>query len=73
MKTIHKRQHRLLVQNLLAARQAAGMTQRDAAKKFGCGQDLIVRLEAGERRIDVIELKQFAEIYGVAFTKLLPW
>lgn len=40
---------------LLAMRQKAGLTQRDLAKKLGREHSFVWRIEAGERRLDVIE------------------
>lgn len=57
---------------LRAARKAAGLTQADVARAFGRTQGAISKMEAGEIRIDPIELQRFAELYGVEVTALLP-
>ncbi|MAX27018.1 MAG: transcriptional regulator [Phycisphaeraceae bacterium] len=33
----------------------AGMTQRDLAKELGCPQNTVLRLEQGQRRVDMME------------------
>jgi transcriptional regulator with XRE-family HTH domain len=58
--------------NLVRAREAAGLTQRQAASKMGRAQSFIAKSESGERRVDAIELIQFASAYGVAVSTLLP-
>ena len=50
---------------LRAAREKAGLTQRDAARRLGKSQAYVWKSEVGERRVDVVEMKQFAEIYEV--------
>lgn len=47
------------------SRESAGMTPAEAARRLGKRQAFVWKSEVGERRVDVIELKQFAELYGV--------
>ena len=55
-KTIRSNGHEALCQALIAARQAAGLTQAELAQRLQCHQSLVARIESGERRIDVVEL-----------------
>ncbi|MCC6602814.1 MAG: helix-turn-helix transcriptional regulator [Anaerolineae bacterium] len=61
----HEKQYRLLLSRLLQARLDAGLTQMEVAEKLGKPQSFVSRSETGARRIDVIELKAFAQIYDV--------
>ena len=45
-------------------RKEAGIRQVQLAKKLKRSQTWIARLESGERRIDVIELIELAEVIG---------
>lgn len=54
-----------LRKRLKEARERAGLTQREAAIKLGRNQTYVWKSEIGERRVDAIELKEFAEAYGV--------
>jgi transcriptional regulator with XRE-family HTH domain len=57
---------------LRKARKAAGLTQAEVARAFGRTQGAVSKMEAGEIRIDPIELQRFAKLYSVEVTALLP-
>lgn len=61
-----------LRKRLREARLAAGLTQVEAGERLGRNQQHINRCEAGDRRIDAIELLDFAAIYGCELDDLLP-
>ncbi len=48
---------------LVQARQEAGLTQVEVAKRLGRPNSFISKCELGERRVDVVELRQLALIY----------
>ncbi|MGD0336203.1 MAG: helix-turn-helix transcriptional regulator [Candidatus Omnitrophota bacterium] len=62
-KTIYSEGHKALVKKLIEAREARKLRQEDAAKLLGRTQSYISKIEAGQRRIDLIQLKEFAKIY----------
>ena len=62
-KTIYSEGHRTLVKKLIGAREAKKLRQEDVAKLLGRTQSYISKIEAGQRRIDLIQLKEFAKIY----------
>ncbi|MCC7164412.1 MAG: helix-turn-helix transcriptional regulator [Anaerolineae bacterium] len=62
-KAIFSEQHRILVGRLRQARLAAGLDQRDVARLLGTSQSYISKIESGQRRVDVFQLKEFAKIY----------
>ncbi len=45
------------------ARLQARLTQADVARAFRRPQSFVSKCESGERRIDVIELEEFARLY----------
>ena len=62
-KAIYSKDHKFVVTQLIKARQAAGLDQAAVAKLLGKTQSHVSKIESGQRRIDVIALKEFAQIY----------
>ena len=52
-----------ILKRLIAARQEAGLNQREVSEKLGFSHSFLSKCETGERRIDVMELLQLAELY----------
>jgi len=63
-KTIYTEEHRAIVQRLIKARQESGLKQEDVAKLLNRTQSFVSKVEAGQKRIDVVELKELARIYN---------
>ncbi len=63
-KSTQTKEYAVFVQMLRAARIDAGLTQAQAAKKLDRPQSHISNVETGQQRVDVIELKRFAKMYG---------
>jgi transcriptional regulator with XRE-family HTH domain len=63
-KTISSKEYGRIVKLLKQARIEAGLRQLDVAKKVKRPQSYISRLESGEYRVDVLELKMLAKIYN---------
>jgi transcriptional regulator with XRE-family HTH domain len=72
---MHKSQHTRKYQRLLAslrrAREKAGLTQHDVARRLGTYGSYVSKCESGERRIDVVELAEFCNVYEIELTALL--
>lgn len=62
-KTIYSKEHEYLVKQLKKARIEANLDQNQVAKLLGKTQSYVSKIESGQRRIDVIQLKEFAKIY----------
>jgi transcriptional regulator with XRE-family HTH domain len=56
--------YREFLRRLRAAREAAGLTQVEVARKLGKPQSFVSKSESGERRVDVVEAAAFARLYG---------
>lgn len=62
-KTIYSQDHRFLVQRLKKARKEAGLSQSEAANLLEKTQSYISKVESGQVRIDIFQLRDFAKIY----------
>ncbi len=61
----HNTDYQLLLTVLKAARKRAGVSQVELASRLGNTQTFVSKCERGERRIDAVELVEFAEALGV--------
>lgn len=52
-------------------REAAGLRQADVAKKLGMPQSFVSKYEAGERRIDVVELRSICKVLGISLREFV--
>ena len=62
-KTIYSKDHKYTVGQLKRARITAKLDQQKAAKLLRKTQSYISKLESGQRRVDVVALREFARIY----------
>ncbi|MFC7398554.1 multiprotein-bridging factor 1 family protein [Chelatococcus sp. GCM10030263] len=62
VKTLGTERHKALIALLIEKREAAGLTQSDLAAKLGEYQSFVARLESGQRRVDVVEFLELAEL-----------
>lgn len=70
-KTLGSPRHRALIDLLIQKREAAGLTQADLAERLGEYQSFVARLESGERRIDVVEFLELADVLGFDAAKAI--
>lgn len=57
-KSLHTPEHELLCRRLTEAREHAGLTQAEVARRMSKPQSFVSKYEIGERRIDVVEFLQ---------------
>lgn len=62
-KSIRTKEYQDFAERLKKARVEASFTQVEAAKKLKRPQSYISKAEAGEQRLDVVEIKKFANLY----------
>jgi transcriptional regulator with XRE-family HTH domain len=60
----YQRAYKSFLARLVQARKQAGLTQVEVATRLGKAHSFISKCELGERRVDFVELKQLARIYG---------
>lgn len=61
---IYTKEHKKLIERIIRARKEAGLSQVEAAKRLGRSQSYISKIEVGQRKIDVIELKKIAKVFN---------
>ena len=64
-KSIFSARYETFRRELIAAREAAGLTQAQLAAKLSRPQSFVSKYERGERRLDVIEFLEVAEALGI--------
>jgi len=62
-RSVHSEEYRKIIERLKEARLEAGLSQQDVADKLGKPQSYVSKIESGERRLDVAEIKKFAGVY----------
>jgi len=62
-KTIKTKEYALFIERMKKARRESGLRQIDVAKKMKRPQSYISRVESGEYRLDILEVKRFAKLY----------
>jgi transcriptional regulator with XRE-family HTH domain len=62
-KSIFTEGHKIIIKKLKQARFEIDLDQKQVAQKLGKTQSYVSKIESGQRRIDVIQLKSFAKIY----------
>lgn len=61
--SVYSKEYQNVIKRLREARFAVGLKQADVAKKLGKPQSYVSKIERGERRVDIAELKLFAKVY----------
>jgi len=59
----YRERYDAFLKRLRQARRDAGLTQEEVARRLGKPQSYVSKCESGERRVDVVELAQFARVY----------
>lgn len=62
-KTIYSKEHKYIVKQLKKAREDEGLSQEEVAKVLNTTQSYISKIESGQRKIEVVQLRKFAKLY----------
>lgn len=64
-KSVHTRDYATFLELLIEVRHRAGFTQAQLGQQLPFEQPAISKIERGERRVDVIELKMICDQLGI--------
>ncbi len=67
LKSLNSQHNEVFLSLLRDRREAVGIAQVELAQKLGQTQAMVSRVENGERRLDVIELRAWLRVLGVDF------
>ena len=62
-KSVYNDDYKKLIERLKQARLDAGLSQQVVADELNKPQSYISKVESGDRRLDIIEVKEFAKLY----------
>lgn len=65
MKSVYTSRYSEFLKLIISARKQAGFTQQQLAQKLKKPQSYISKYERGERRLDVVEFLEIAEIIDI--------
>jgi transcriptional regulator with XRE-family HTH domain len=71
MKSIFTDDYKKTIGHLKKARTDHGFSQKDIAEKLGVTQSYISKIEQGQLRLDISQLKAFAKALGIRIEDLL--
>jgi transcriptional regulator with XRE-family HTH domain len=66
--TSYRSRYQRFLEKLKRARQDAGLTQVEVATRLQGPQSFVSKCESGERRVDIVELQEFARLYEKPIT-----
>lgn len=70
-KSIHRPEHKALVELLRKYRNAAGLTQVQCSKALKHPQSFMSDVESGTRRLDIVQLRDLCAVLGTSLTELV--
>ena len=70
-KSIHTKEYAVLLRLLREVRKKAGITQVKLARELGETQSSISKIERGDRRVDVIELRAICQVIGTTLPEFI--
>lgn len=71
MKSIYGQEYKVFIALLKEYRLEAGVTQTEVAKILEINQAIMSKIEQGQRRLDVIELRKVCKLLKVPLNKFI--
>ena len=70
-KSIYTDEYSLLLELLCELRRKSGVTQVELAEKLGQTQSFISKVERGDRRLDIIQLRTICQTLGTTLPEFI--
>lgn len=70
-KSLNSEEHKILMDQLYRLRLSSGLRQTDLAEKLDVPQSFVSKIESGERRIDLIELRKVCIAMGSSLQEFI--
>ena len=70
-KTIYTREYTAVLRLLKKARESAGITQVQLAERLGQTQSFVSKIERGERRLDIVQLRTILKEFKMSLPKFV--
>lgn len=71
MSSVHDAPYKILLDCLRSARRSANLTQVALARALGTDQTYISKYERGERRLDVVEVRDICKALQIEFVSFI--
>ncbi len=71
MSIIYEPEYRLLIECLKESRLHSKMTQQELAMHLGCSQAYISKYEQGQKRLDIIEVRNICHCLGITLPDII--
>jgi transcriptional regulator with XRE-family HTH domain len=68
---LHSKNHLNIRNKLITLRKENSFTQRELAKKLSITQSYVSKVESGQRRLDVLELKKYLDVLNYSIDQFL--
>ncbi len=70
-KSVFSRDYRVFLRHLRQARERAGLTQEQLARRLGQTQSFVSKCERGERRLDIVEVRRICAALKIDFPRFI--
>lgn len=70
-KSISSQGYAKFLKSLRETREKAGLTQEDLAERLGETQSFVSKCERGERRMDIVELREFCRAVDITLEQFV--
>lgn len=67
-KTIYTRDYAVVLRLIKEAREKSGITQVQLAKRLRLTQSYVSKIERGESRLDIVQLRTLCQTFGITLS-----